>query len=335
MDNIAALLGNTQRPEELRMAQALRGQQSQGDFLGMSTLQPVAQLGQNMSKRSADGAKAMGGLVKARQEREAKVDASALTASARAEEQDALNEYRTGQQDDLTAYRADQQALAREKMAETIRNNNLRHTSNLERNKAYAASRKNGLPKRASEGKSFEDIGTTTAEIMDVADSFEDAYGTESRLPKLGAAQNFIATEAPSYATEGMQEQRDWWAKWGIIYTLPERHELFGAALTKEEKPEWEKHAINPDMSPEVIKENMTWLVDKAREVAKRQVGNAKAKGWNQDYIDVNYGMLGLDEDEAAADVGELQMKDAVMGLTPEEAMELEELEARMGGIPQ
>lgn len=335
-DNISALMGAGQDPQEQQLAQALRGQQAGGDMLGLSTIGQVSALGNNMNKRTNAAAKQAGGLKKAMQEREAKVGADSLLAKARAAEQSALNEDRDATREGLDTYRVDQQTIEREKMAETKRKNDLTHDAALARNKAYAASKNTGLPKRQKEAQTFQDIGTTTAEIMDVADSFDDAYGTESKVPKLGALQNYVATETPAFATKGMQEQRDWWAKWGIIYTLPERHALFGAALTKEEKPEWEKHAINPDMPPDVIRENMTWLVNKARAVAKRQVGNAKVKGWSDEYIDVNYGMLGLDEDDGVSNTAEdLEMKDAVMGLTVEEEAELADLEARLNGVPQ
>lgn len=72
MASIEALLGMGLGPQDnmKAMADSLRGEQRMGDYYGMSTLAPIAQLGQNMQQRSSEGAK-RGGVLRQTMEREA------------------------------------------------------------------------------------------------------------------------------------------------------------------------------------------------------------------------------------------------------------------------
>ena len=62
-DNISALLGAGKDPREQQLAQALRNQQSGGDFLSLSTINQASDLGNNINKR-VNVAAAEGGALK-------------------------------------------------------------------------------------------------------------------------------------------------------------------------------------------------------------------------------------------------------------------------------
>lgn len=70
----------------------------------------------------------------------------------------------------------------------------------------------------------------------------------------------------------------DWWATYQGKANLI-RHALFGSALTKTEKAEWDKAAINPGMRPEVIQANL-----KRQEEAEHRAVAKLGKGWSMTY---------------------------------------------------
>jgi len=70
MVDMQALIGANLAPEEQAMAEALRQQSRGGDFLSLSTIDPVRNLGQAQSARATTAATGYGGLRKAAQERE-------------------------------------------------------------------------------------------------------------------------------------------------------------------------------------------------------------------------------------------------------------------------
>lgn len=76
MDDIIALMGGVNTPKEQQMANALRGKQNTGNFFAMSTLDPVAKMGANMSNEATMAAQTAGGLARARQDREAQLQAN-------------------------------------------------------------------------------------------------------------------------------------------------------------------------------------------------------------------------------------------------------------------
>jgi hypothetical protein len=70
----------------------------------------------------------------------------------------------------------------------------------------------------------------------------------------------------------------DWWATYQAKAQVV-RHVLYGSALTRMEKEDWEKAAINPGMRPEVIQANL-----KRQEEAEHRAVAKLGKGWSMSY---------------------------------------------------
>ena len=67
-NSISAMMGAPKTPEEERMAQALRQEQTGGNMLALSGSNTISNLGQGMSKQATAGAKQMGTLAQAREQ---------------------------------------------------------------------------------------------------------------------------------------------------------------------------------------------------------------------------------------------------------------------------
>lgn len=104
----------------------------------------------------------------------------------------------------------------------------------------------------------------------------------------------------------------EWWAKYQSK-TQAVRHGFYGASFTKSEREEWDKQAINPGMTPAVIKARL----NAQREVEDR-VARRLAKGWSIAYgaeqvsafLDRDLGDLDMtpDQPEAAPAAGAGEM---------------------------
>jgi len=95
--------------------------------------------------------------------------------------------------------------------------------------------------------------------------SFKDEYaqrlgpGPQSKLP------NFMASIG--VGTKGSEEASNWWSKWNLIYSLPQRNATFGATLTPTERQAWAESDINPSMDPKVIRDR----ADKVVKILRRK----------------------------------------------------------------
>jgi len=116
--------------------------------------------------------------------------------------------------------------------------------------------------------------------------------GSSSGLPMVGSASNWLATNAPAFASEDAEIDSDTWRQWNMEYNNIIRHGLFGSALTATEQAAWKAASINPNMTPEQIARNMENMraitQNKAAKRAISLMNEGRPKQWIYDaYVDV------------------------------------------------
>lgn len=111
-----------------------------------------------------------------------------------------------------------------------------------------------------SDRNKLEQMSGMIRDADETLDTFNDKYaqqfgpGPQSKLP------NFMSSIGLS--TDNMDEGANWWAKWNLIYSLPQRNATFGATLTPTERQAWAESDINPSMDPKTIKSRAGKVVE-------------------------------------------------------------------------
>lgn len=147
---------------------------------------------------------------------------------------------------------------------ETKRNNDLEHQDRMAQLRAQieaaqikADAKSNGGFRKMTDNTRNSILSTvdTFTGVDNLEKTFKPEYtqklGTVAGLVGAGGLPNALARMG--IGTEGSKEAAQWWAGWNEIRTLPERNRLFGATLTPNEKSEWDKVDINPNMDEKQI----------------------------------------------------------------------------------
>lgn len=107
-------------------------------------------------------------------------------------------------------------------------------------------------------------------------------------LPLVNSIENFASRNAPRIMNEAEIEKAQWWKDYDLFFKLPERHKLFGAALTKPEQASWNAADISKSMTPKQVQTNLTILRNLAQEKMAKMSKNVELKGGSQEYINNN-----------------------------------------------
>ncbi|MBL8353174.1 MAG: hypothetical protein JNL87_23010 [Burkholderiaceae bacterium] len=143
-----------------------------------------------------------------------------------------------------------------------------------------AADRKAVSDKAATEGKPLsmtdlakvQDTLATAQQAAHFRDTFKDEYaGLGSDIRR--AAGSILPA---SMTTDSMKATSDWWREYQARKNVV-RNKLFGAALTAQEKSEWEKADVRPDMDPARIRENLTRRAQLEEQAAGKLEGALRA----------------------------------------------------------
>lgn len=103
--------------------------------------------------------------------------------------------------------------------------------------------------------KSLHEKATTITHMDDSLNSFKDEYASDVGI--VGRAQNIISGELGISTSKAMDAQAAWWRDYKRFIELVERHEFFGATLTKGENISWKQAEIQIGMKPEEIRINL------------------------------------------------------------------------------
>ena len=123
--------------------------------------------------------------------------------------------------------------------------------------------------------KAALELGGEYGNIRRLSDSFKDEYSGDLR----SSLQREFGKAAGGFAPKDTQEMTRWWSDQAYMDELPKRHELFGAALTAVEQRSWKDAAINPSLSPKVIRERLATRQRIMEDAASRMRGSAVAGG--------------------------------------------------------
>ena len=159
----------------------------------------------------------------------------------------------------------------------------------------------------AKQTDEFEEASRTAADVRDVISKFTPEYANPAGgAPLAGSASNFIAREAPLFASEDAEKRQGWWSKYKKAYELPVRHKMFGSALTATEMEQWRQASINPNMTDSQIRTNLA-EIDRLTQLALNQMGkNATIKNWDTEWIEYNTGYGGKEDEYRATTIAPL-----------------------------
>lgn len=138
-----------------------------------------------------------------------------------------------------------------------------------------------GKPLPQTAIKSLETIKGHVDQLESLVDGFQDDFGGN----KIGGSiENWLGGmggESIGLATKG---QSDWWSAYQA-HKNEIRHGLFGSALSANEKGEWDKQDITPNMAPDKIRENLQRQAEiESRALAR--LGRVYEKGgFNKDQL--------------------------------------------------
>ena len=117
-----------------------------------------------------------------------------------------------------------------------------------------------------TESQSLQTLSNNYKNWTGTMDTFKDEYSSTGPLGKPGSkiedtltnefpwARNLVYNDKEQKAAD---EKAMWWKQQEFFNTLPERHELFGSALTPPETASWNASTIQPGMDPKQIKKFM------------------------------------------------------------------------------
>lgn len=103
--------------------------------------------------------------------------------------------------------------------------------------------------------KSLHDQSKTVQHLGNSARDFKDEFAADVGI--IGRGQNILSGELGISTSKAMDEQAAWWRDYKRFIELVERHEFFGATLTKGENISWKQAEINIGMKPEEIRKNL------------------------------------------------------------------------------
>jgi hypothetical protein len=103
--------------------------------------------------------------------------------------------------------------------------------------------------------KSLHEKATTIRHMDDSLTTFRDDFAADIGI--IGRGQNIISGEFGISTSKAMDDQAAWWRDYKRFIELVERHEFFGATLTKGENISWKQAEIQAGMKPAEIRKNL------------------------------------------------------------------------------
>lgn len=120
---------------------------------------------------------------------------------------------------------------------------------------------------------------------------FKDGYAGKGAA---GASIVGINKKLGSWASEGSQEEANFWADFQGSFDIARRNKMFGASLTPNENAAWEAaKTISPNSKPAVVRKALTRLRDLSEASRKRRGQSLAKDGYSSDAIEVYTGPLG------------------------------------------
>lgn len=326
-------LGLTEQDDMQALANQLRGQQREGQFLGLSTLGGASNLGRQKQADSTNAAQRGGVLRQAQAKEKARLaERDAMLRQAQAKEKTRLAEreqdYKRSQDGlELAHKRRLEHALAQKKSSSpkfsaykqyVDPDGNLRQVTvsdgqtlvqgedgsltpqSIKGWKEYEKPTSSGSGGGFGKSALAKNIGDENKRMIGVVDTLNrftsDYAGTG--VPFVDDAKQALARESSVLATDEMKDSQNWWSDYKGYYENILRNELFGSALTESEAKEWRKANINPSMTQDQIQTKLDNQKRLMRTMIDQRKNEAKANGASQEWVDQVYGTLDTYFDE-------------------------------------
>ncbi|MDB4044427.1 hypothetical protein N9470_02980 [Emcibacteraceae bacterium] len=136
------------------------------------------------------------------------------------------------------------------------------------------------------------DTSSKALEVMiNQMDGYEPDFANISNVPYANPALNYVATRGGIGSSDRKQEAA-WWGNLNQFYTMPERHEMFGGALTKPEIASWNASALNSNMDDYQIRHAMATRLHIMRNFANKKIAEGLAEGYSQETLRSKYKFL-------------------------------------------
>lgn len=103
--------------------------------------------------------------------------------------------------------------------------------------------------------KSLHEQSKTVQHLGNSVRNFKDEFAADVGI--IGRGQNILSGELGISTSKAMDDQAAWWRDYKRFIELVERHEFFGATLTKGENISWKQAEINIGMKPSEIRKNL------------------------------------------------------------------------------
>jgi hypothetical protein len=130
-------------------------------------------------------------------------------------------------------------------------------------------------------------VGGAVSQASSLRSGFRDDFGGFG-FAGAGDVANWTARNFAA-GGKGGEDRAAWWQEYQTRKNAI-RNQLFGSALTKTEREEWEKADINPGMTPAMIKRNLARQEQAARSAARR-LAESYGVDYNRDSVEAALGM--------------------------------------------
>lgn len=194
--------------------------------------------------------------------------------------QEAAALQRQQEEADYTRDRADELAdlrFKREQAMDLAKLRNERIVSQSDKEKARLKRQENSFRMRHhktqqpkslsnSEATQLKDGNKMIKIMADNLATFKDSYVTP-QAGLIGRMENLASQEFGMFTSKETDEQAAWWEQYKRFIELVERHEFFGATLTKGENQSWKQAEINMGMKPDKLRANLNKRIERLKEV--------------------------------------------------------------------
>jgi hypothetical protein len=132
--------------------------------------------------------------------------------------------------------------------------------------------------------------GTVIQNTQLLHDTFKDGFGGW-KVGSVGDAANLVARNTGI----GNKEAATWWQDYQRHINIV-RNQLFGSALTLQERQQWDKANITPGMTDDAIRTNLQHQADAERRAARKLARTYATSGYGKEAIEEAVG-FSLDDD--------------------------------------
>lgn len=230
-------------------------------------------------------------------------------------EKAAQRELTSGYYDQLAENSAFNKTMSQRRQVEIERHNRAMEEAAAIRSSGANAGK---IPTASAQEKTNEVIAGLQ-NIKNLGETFQDHYGSSTSIAG-GSATNVLGKTPLS--TDAMKEQALWWSQYDLLYTLPVRNQLFGSALTAQERAAWRKANISPNSPPDVIRKGIKNLTAIAEQALSRQY-IADAASYDPEWVGSVYGQVDIPAIGGSKQTPPPEEKEEVVPPTPQSGKEV------------